>query len=57
MDTLLWQRSNDRYWRRFEFNLLRFAGQTIQLQWGTYNNGYSGVTSMYVDDVSLLACP
>ncbi|MFM8319700.1 MAG: hypothetical protein ACKOC5_02200, partial [Chloroflexota bacterium] len=57
LDTLVWERSNASYWRQFSFNLNRFAGQTIMLQWGSYNNGYSGVTSMYVDDVSLQACP
>lgn len=57
IDTLLWRRSNDRFWSYFQYNLDRFIGSTIQLQWGTYNNGWDGVTSMYVDDVSLLACP
>jgi hypothetical protein len=57
LDTLLWQRSNTRYWSYFQYNLSRFIGSTIQLQWGTYNNGWDGVTSMYVDDVSLQACP
>lgn len=57
IDTLMWRRSNEGYWRYFAFNLDRYIGSTIMLQWGTYNNGYSGVTSMYVDDVSLLACP
>lgn len=57
IDTLIWRRSNESYWRYFSFNLDRYIGSTIILQWGTYNNGYSGVTSMYVDDVSLLACP
>jgi hypothetical protein len=57
IDTLLWRRANEPTWRYFQFNLARYIGSTIQLQWGSYNNGYSGVTSMYVDDVSLLACP
>jgi hypothetical protein len=57
IDTLLWMRSNARIWSSFVYNLNRFIGSTIQLQWGTYNNGWDGVTSMYVDDVSLQACP
>ncbi len=57
IDTLLWRRANETYWRYFQFNLARYIGSTIQLQWGTYNNGYGGVTSMYVDDASLQACP
>jgi hypothetical protein len=57
IDTLLWQRTNANYWRNFSFSLNRYIGQTIQLQWGTFNNGTGGVTSMYVDNVSLQACP
>jgi hypothetical protein len=57
LDTLLWRRSDERYWRYFEYDLKPYAGRTILLQWGTYNNGWDGVTAMYVDDVSLKACP
>jgi hypothetical protein len=57
IDTLMWRRSNESYWRNFQYNLNRYIGSTIILQWGTFNNGYSGVTSMYVDDVSLQVCP
>jgi hypothetical protein len=57
IDTLLWRRSNERFWNYFQYNLNRYIGSTIQLQWGTYNNGWGGVTSMYIDDASLLACP
>jgi hypothetical protein len=57
IDTLLWRRSNERFWNYFQYNLNRFIGSTIILQWGTYNNGWDGVTSMYIDDVSLRACP
>jgi hypothetical protein len=57
IDTLLWMRSNANYWGYLNFNLKKYAGQTVNLQWGTYNNGWGGVTSMYIDDVSLQACP
>jgi hypothetical protein len=57
IDTLLWQRRNDGYWRYLAYDLRRFAGREIKLQFGTYNNGWDGVTSMYVDDVSLWVCP
>jgi hypothetical protein len=33
-----------------------FAGQNIMLYFGTYNNGRYGVTSMFVDDVTLQVC-
>lgn len=57
IDTLVWQRRNDGYWRYYEINLRRYAGREFKLQFGTYNNGYGGVTSMFIDDVSLWVCP
>jgi hypothetical protein len=57
--TLFWERSGDGAWRLppgEEFDLLLYAGQTITLHFGVYNNGYGGVTAMYVDDVSLEVC-
>jgi hypothetical protein len=55
--TLVWQRSNSKVWTNMQFDLSAYAGKTIMLQWGTFNNGAGGVTAMYVDDVSLQACP
>ena len=57
IDTLLWRRSNEGYWRYWEFDLRPYAGSGLQIQFGTYNNGWDGVTAMYVDDVSLWVCP
>lgn len=57
IDTLIWQKTNDGYWKYKSFDLKKYAGSTIRLQWGTYNDGWGGITSMYVDDVSLVACP
>jgi hypothetical protein len=57
IDTLVWIRSNSQLWTNMTFDLSRYAGWTIMLQWGTYNNGTGGITSMYVDDVSLQSCP
>jgi hypothetical protein len=56
IDTLVWQRNNEGYWHYFEFDLRQYAGYTIYLQFGTYNDGYSGITSMFVDDVALNTC-
>jgi len=56
IDTLIWQRSNDRHWNSHTFNLLNFAGMTITLQFGTYNDGQNGISAMYVDDFSLMIC-
>ena len=55
--TLVWQRSNTQLWTKMQFDLSAYAGHTIMLQWGSFNNGTGGITSMYVDDVSLHACP
>jgi len=57
IDTLLWQRTNEQFWKYVSVDLSKYAGHTIKLQWGTYNDGWGGVTSMFVDDVSLIACP
>ncbi len=55
--TLVWQRSNSQIWTNMTFDLSAYAGKQIMLQWGTFNNGTSGITAMYVDDVTLQACP
>lgn len=57
IDTLLWQRSNAGAWKIHTFDLSRYSGFTIKIQFGTYNDGLGGVTSMHVDDVSLQMCP
>ncbi|MGE5223061.1 MAG: hypothetical protein ACM3PY_11520 [Omnitrophica WOR_2 bacterium] len=57
IDSLVWQRTNDRAWEYFEFSLKPYAGQTIILEFGTANDGFDGVTSMFVDDVALDICP
>ncbi len=57
IDTLVWMRSNNQSWTNIQVDISRYAGWTIMLQWGTYNNGTGGITSMYVDDVTLQACP
>jgi hypothetical protein len=56
IDTLLWQRSNEARWVEHTFDLTRYAGQTIKIQFGTYNDGSGGITSMFVDDAFLEAC-
>jgi len=56
IDTLIWQRSDSRRWEYDEFNLKKYRGQTIKIQFGTYNDGWGGVTSMFVDDVVMTFC-
>lgn len=56
IDTLLWQRRDDRQWTHHEIDVTAYAGRTIKLQFGVYNDGYGGVTAMYLDNVSLELC-
>jgi hypothetical protein len=57
LEPLLSMRSNSSTWEYFEFNLAGYAGKTIELYFGVYNNGTDGITAMYVDDVALTSCP
>jgi len=57
IDTLLWQTKDAPEWTRKIYDLSKYAGSTIWLHYGTYNDGEDGVTSMHVDDVSLMVCP
>jgi hypothetical protein len=57
LEVLVWQRSDSQVWTNMQFNLSNYRGWTILLQWGTYNDGGSGITAMYVDDVTLQVCP
>jgi bacillopeptidase F (M6 metalloprotease family) len=47
--------TNNRTWIRLTFDLSKYAGQTIGIQFLDYenSNGYSYYTYMYVDDVAL----
>ncbi len=55
-DFLVWERSNARIWTGYSFNLIGFNGKSLRIKFGTYNDGEDGITSMYVDAVSLMAC-
>lgn len=56
LERLLTIRENDQVWKPYSFDLAHYAGETIQIYFGVYNNGLGGVTSMFVDDVSLDYC-
>ena len=57
IDTLLWQRKDTQAWKLHSFDISRYAGDYVRVQFGTYNDGWGGVTAMYVDDTSLQVCP
>lgn len=52
----VWELSNARTWVQREVNLLPWAGSPIKLQWVTYNDGWYGVSAMYIDDAVLEVC-
>jgi hypothetical protein len=55
---LVWVLQNDQAWVSFgPLSLLPWAGQTIKLEIGSYNDGIGGVTSAFVDDVNVSVCP
>ena len=57
IDTLYWKTQNGQAWNYRTFDVSRWIGTTIRLQFGVYNDGLNGVTSMYVDDTTLQLCP
>ena len=54
---LWWTRSDARSWQQVTFDVRAYAGQTVRVQVGAYNDGANGVTALFVDDVALVACP
>lgn len=47
---------NTQKWGAESLDLSRFAGQTIRLQFGTYNDGAGAVAAQFFDDISIQAC-
>ncbi|MFZ2423608.1 MAG: hypothetical protein WA029_20945, partial [Anaerolineae bacterium] len=55
---LLTERINNPTWREAtSLDLTPYAGQTLRLQFGTYNNGTGGISRTIIDDASLNICP
>ena len=55
VEILFWEQSNGQMWHSHSYDLTAYAGQTIRLHFGVYNDGENGRTGMIVDNVSLLA--
>lgn len=53
---LLTERVHAPSWRQASFDMSRFAGQSLRVHIGTYNNGAGGISRTVVDDASLVAC-
>jgi bacillopeptidase F (M6 metalloprotease family) len=56
IDTLYYDLSDNQKWENESIDVMKYAGKTIKIQFTTFNNGGGGVTSMYVDDVTLEVC-
>ena len=56
LDWALYVRSDAQSWTFREYSLSGYKGQSIRISFGVYNDGGGGITSMYVDDVSVVVC-
>ena len=54
LETIFWQLSNDQVWQTHTIDLSAYAGQTIRLHFGVYNDDLGGRTAVYLDNASLL---
>ncbi len=48
--------SNANAWLHYSFNVSAYLGDTIQILFGTYNDGIGGSSAIYIDDVILETC-
>jgi N-acetylmuramoyl-L-alanine amidase len=55
-DYLVFDRVHNPQWLSGKFDLIEYAGQTITLRFGAYNNGSGGTTGMIIDDVMTQIC-
>ena len=56
--TLWSRRLDDRVWVQYgSFDLSAYAGQTVRLYFGVFNDEDGAATGMYVDEVTLVVCP
>lgn len=54
---LRWPNSNSQAWTLRTYDLTPFLGQTVRIHFEVFNNGSGGITTMYVDDVTVEVCP
>ncbi|MGQ9903351.1 MAG: hypothetical protein ACUVRU_03230 [Anaerolineae bacterium] len=53
---LLRAKADASQWQPLTFDLSRYAGRTIAIQFGVYNDPRGGLTAMFVDNVELWVC-
>jgi N-acetylmuramoyl-L-alanine amidase len=56
LDYLVYEKVNDPTWIGAQFDLLEYAGQSINLRFSVKNDGAGGATGLYVDGVSVQVC-
>lgn len=56
LEILQWNRRNELFWMPRQFDLSKWAGQSVSIEIGTYNDGEGFTTSMNVDEVTLMMC-
>lgn len=56
LDRLFFTRSNAQSWQHATFDLSAYAGKSVRILFGAYNDGVNGVTALYVDEASLITC-
>jgi len=54
---VLWRtQANEQAWRQVAVNLSAYAGRSVAIYFNVYNDGYGGLTTMFLENVQLLAC-
>ena len=54
---VLWRtETSEQVWRQVAINLSAYAGRSVAIYFNVYNDGAGGLTSMFLDNVQLLAC-
>lgn len=53
---LLTERVDNPAWQQASVLMTAWAGQSLRIQFGAYNNGAGGISRTVVDDASLVAC-
>jgi len=53
LQTVYWDVSNAQAWQPQQVNLIGYAGDSLVLLFGAFNDGLNGRTALYVDDVSV----
>lgn len=53
---LMSDRRNERFWLYQQYDLTNFAGQTVVLYFGAFNDGAGGKLGYYLDEVVFEVC-